>query len=99
MKQFKKIPKFATEDEERDFWAAHDSTDYIDWSKAIRGPLFTNLKSSTKTISLRLPQWLLEDVRREANRRDVPYQSFMKQALVDHLEELQARQRSAAAAR
>ncbi len=94
MKKLKKIPTFKSEDEERDFWATHDSTEYIDWSKAIPGPLFPNLKPSTKSISLRLPLWLLDDVRHEANRRDVPYQSFMKQALVDHLEELHQRRAS-----
>lgn len=99
MTKLKKIPQFKSEDEERDFWDTHDATDYFDFRKAIRGPLFPNLRPSTRTISLRLPLWLLDDVRSEANRRDVPYQSFMKQALVDHLEELKTRQRRAAAAR
>ena len=99
MKKLKKIPAFQNEDEERDFWATHDATDYFDFRKATHGPLFPNLKPSTKSISLRLPLWLLDDVRHEANRRDVPYQSFMKQALVDHLEELRSRQRRAAVTR
>ncbi len=85
MKKLKKIPTFKSEDEERDFWATHDSTEYIDWSQALHGPLFPNLKPSTKTISLRLPQWLLDELRRQANWRDVPYQSYMKQVLADHI--------------
>lgn len=87
MTKLKKIPKFTNEDEERDFWDTHAATDYFNFRKAIRGPLFPNLKPSTKTISLRLPEWLLDDVRQEANRRDIPYQSFMKQMLVEHLDE------------
>lgn len=90
MTKLKQIPTFKTEDDERDFWATHDATDYFDFRTA-RRVVFPNLKPSTKTISLRLPEWLLHDLRREANRRDVPYQSFMKQALVDHLNEIQHR--------
>ena len=80
MKKLKKIPKFKTEDEERDFWDTHDSTEYIDWSKAERVH-FTNLKPSTETISLRLPLWLLSEIKTQANRRDIPYQSYMKMIL------------------
>ena len=87
MKQLKKIPTFKTEDDERDFWATHDSTEYIDWSTAIRGNIFPNLKPSTKTISIRMTVSLLDEIRREANKRDVPYQSFIKQSLYDHLQE------------
>jgi predicted DNA binding CopG/RHH family protein len=73
----KKIPTFLTEDEERDVWATHDATDFIDWSRAQRLTL-KNLKPSTKTISIRLPESLLDDLKVLANKRDVPYQSLLK---------------------
>ena len=76
-KKLKKIPQFKNEDEERDFWATHDSTEYIDWSKAKR-VRFPNLKPSTRSISLRLPVSLLEKLKVAANKRDVPYQSYAK---------------------
>ena len=68
----KPIPNFASEDEERDFWANHDSTEFVDWSNARRLTL-RNLKPSTKTISIRLPESLLDELKLLANRRDVPY--------------------------
>lgn len=71
------IPKFRSEAEERRFWETHDSTAYVDWSKAVSAR-FPNLKPSTKSISLRLPVDLLERIKVEANRRDVPYQSLIK---------------------
>jgi predicted DNA binding CopG/RHH family protein len=71
------MPRFRSEAEERQWRESHDSVDYVDWSKAQR-VTFPNLKLSTKTISLRLPEYLLNDIRREANKRDVPYQSLMK---------------------
>lgn len=77
MKKFKAIPKFKSEDEEREFWATHDSTEYIDWSKAKR-ITFPNLKQSTKTITIRVPQHLLDSLRTIANKKDVPYQSLVK---------------------
>ena len=77
-KRLKKIPNFKTEDEEREFWDKHDSTDYIDWSKAKVG-IFPNLKLTTRPISLRLPVNLINKVKIKANRLDVPYQSLMKQ--------------------
>jgi len=86
-KVFKKIPSFKTEDDERDFWASHDSTDYIDWSKAKRVK-FPNLKPSTKTISIRFPRWLLDDIKQEANKKDVPYQSLIKVYLADRLSDV-----------
>jgi len=84
-KKIKPIPKFKNEDEEREFWAAHDVTDYFDMSKAIRNPVFPNLKPSTQTISLRLPQYLLERIKELANSRDVPYQSLMKIFLAERV--------------
>ena len=68
----KTIPKFRSEDEEREFWATADSTEYFDWSRAHR-VAFPNLKPSTDTISLRVPQGLLDDLKVLANQRDVPY--------------------------
>ena len=76
-KPLKPIPKFTSEAQERKFWETNDSTDYVDWSKAQRA-VFPNLKPSTKTISLRLPQHLLDAIKSAANSRDVPYQSLMK---------------------
>jgi predicted DNA binding CopG/RHH family protein len=73
----KTIPSFATEVEERIFWENHDSTDYVDWSQA-QSVVLPNLKPSTKTISLRLPQHLLDAIKVAANSRDVPYQSLIK---------------------
>lgn len=71
------MPAFASEGEERAFWENHDSADHVDWSKAQR-VRFPNLKPSTKPISLRLPVGLLEKIKTEANKRDVPYQSLIK---------------------
>ena len=71
------IPEFKTVAEERAFWESHDSSEYVDWSKAERAR-FPNLKPSTKTISLRLPVGLLDRIKIEANKRDVPYQSLIK---------------------
>lgn len=76
-KQLKTIPKFANEAQERAFWEANDSTDHLDWSKAKKVTL-PNLKPTTKTISLRLPQHLLDSIKAAANSRDVPYQSLIK---------------------
>ena len=88
----KKIPKFKTEAAERKFWAEHDSTEYVDWSKAKR-TVFPNLKPSTKTISLRLPETMLEELKALANRRDVPYQSLLKVFLSERIDsELQKHQ-------
>ena len=75
--KLKKVPRFANEAEERRFWETHDSTDYVDWSKARRAR-FPNLKLSTTSISLRLPQDLLDCIKIAANKRDVPYQSLIK---------------------
>ena len=81
----KPIPKFETEDLERDFWASQDSTEYVDWSRD-RRLLFANLKPSTKTISLRLPEALLQELKLLANKRDVPYQSLLKIFLAERVE-------------
>ena len=80
----KRIPKFRNEDEERDFWSKHDSTDYLDWKKAKKVTL-PNLKPSVKTISIRLPEMMLEELKLLANKRDVPYQSLMKMFLAERI--------------
>lgn len=82
MKKFKKIPKFKNEDEERDFWAKADTSQYFDWSKPIKMD-FSKLQPSTESISLRLPEWLLSDLKILANKRDMAYQSLMKFILAD----------------
>ena len=81
----KPIPKFQSEAEERKFWENHDSTEYLDWSKATK-PNFPNLKPSTKSISLRLPSGLLDRIKVAANKRDVPYQSLIKTWLAEKLD-------------
>jgi len=89
-KSKKKIPKFRSEHEERVFWESADSTEYIDWSKAKRMSL-PDLKPSLKTISLRLPEMMLAELKALANRRDVPYQSLLKMFLAERIAtELQA---------
>lgn len=90
MTKLKKIPKFNNEDEERAYWQKHDSTDYIDWSKA-KLVRFPNLKASTKTISLRLPETLFNELKIFANKEDVPYQSLMKIILADGINKLRHR--------
>jgi predicted DNA binding CopG/RHH family protein len=87
-KHFKKIPTFKNEDDKRDFWANHSITDYFDMATAQRA-VFPNLKLSTKTISIRLPQGLLDDIKVQANKRDVPYQSLIKILLDEKIRQLQ----------
>ncbi len=77
MRKSKKIPGFNSETEEREFWETHDSSGFLDWSEA-QAAVMPNLKPSTKTISLRLPEMLLESIKVEANKRDIPYQSLIK---------------------
>ena len=81
----KKLPKFKDEDEEREFWTTSDSTEYINWKQAKRVTL-PNLKPSVKTISLRLPESMLEELKLLANKKDVPYQSLMKIFLSERIE-------------
>ena len=81
----KKVPKFKNEDGERRFWSKHDSTDFIDWKKGKR--LVPNrLKPSVKTISIRLPEIMLEELKLLANKKDVPYQSLLKIFLSERIE-------------
>lgn len=86
-KREKTIPTFKTEDEERDFWATHDFTDYKDNFKPVDMDL-SRLKPTTESISLRLPQYLLARIKELANKRDVPYQSFMKMLLAEKVEQM-----------
>lgn len=83
MKKFKKIPKFKSEKEEREFWQTQDSTEYVDWSKARRGILFPNLKLTSKPITLRLPAGLIDRVKVEAHKMDIPYQALIKKLIYD----------------
>lgn len=85
-KSLQAIPKFKSEDEEREYWATHDSTDHIDWSQA-KPVTFSRLKPSTRTISLRLPEALIENLKMLANKRDVPYQSLLKIFLAERVDE------------
>lgn len=82
----KKIPEFKSEDEERAFWASHDSSEYMDWRTAER-TVFPNLKPSTKTISLRIPASMLDELRQLANKRDIPYQSLIKHFLRERIDQ------------
>ena len=86
----KKIPKFKSEDEERAFWSKRESTEYVDWKKA-KKVVFPELRPSLKTISLRLPESMLEQLKLLAHKRDVPYQSLLKMFLAEKInEELKA---------
>ena len=81
----KQIPEFENEDEEREFWATHDSAEYLDWEKAEQ-VVFPKLKPSTKTISLRMPESMLDEIRLLANKRDIPYQSLIKVFLRERID-------------
>jgi predicted DNA binding CopG/RHH family protein len=89
----KQVPRFRSEDDERSFWAEHDSTEFIDWQSAERRR-FPNLKPSLRTISLRLPVAMIEDLKMLANKRDVPYQSLLKVFLAKRLEKERSRTKS-----
>ncbi|CUS03713.2 conserved protein of unknown function [Candidatus Promineifilum breve] len=81
----KPIPEFLNEDEEREFWATHDSTEYVDWNRAER-VIFPNLKPTTRTISMRMPESMLDELKLLANKRDVPYQSLIKMFLRERID-------------
>jgi predicted DNA binding CopG/RHH family protein len=85
MQKLKKRPTFKSEKLEADFWASHDSTEYIDYSKSQR-VVFPRLKPSTETISLRLPKSLLDQLKTLANKRDVPYQTLLKLFVLERVE-------------
>ena len=86
MSKVKTTPKFKTETEERAFWEKHDSSEHVDWTQA-QSVAMPNLKLSTKTISLRLPEGLLDRIKIEANKRDMPYQSLIKAWLADDVKQ------------
>lgn len=81
----KRIPKFKDEESERRFWSEHDSTDYIEWKKGKR-IILQKLKPSTKTISIRLPEMMIEELKLLANKKDIPYQSLLKIFLAERIE-------------
>ncbi|MDI6784358.1 MAG: BrnA antitoxin family protein [bacterium] len=85
MKKLKKIPQFKNEDDEFGFWSKHDSTEYLDYSKA-KKTIFPNLKPSLKTISVRLPESLIEHLKVLVNQRDIPYQSLLKLFLIERVQ-------------
>jgi predicted DNA binding CopG/RHH family protein len=85
-KVMRKIPKFETEDRERQFWAKADSADHVNWRQARRVKL-TNLRPTTRVISIRLPETMIERLKVLANKRDVPYQSLLKMYVAEKLEE------------
>ena len=85
--ELKQLPQFKNEDEERKFWANHDLLDYFDINKAIVNPVFPNLKPSSRTVSIRLPEWLIASLKTLANKRDVPYQSLVKMFLAEKVKE------------
>jgi predicted DNA binding CopG/RHH family protein len=97
MKPRKKIPTFKDEDAEREFWAKADSTEYIDWSKAKR-IMLPNFRPTLRTISLRLPESMIAELKLLANQRDVPYQSLLKVFLAERISEERAGARSARSA-
>jgi predicted DNA binding CopG/RHH family protein len=86
MNRPKHLPEFKTEAEERDFWERNDSSDFLDWNKAKKVAM-PNLKPSTRTISLRLPEMLLDSIKMEANKRDIPYQSLIKAWLAEDVKQ------------
>ncbi len=88
----KSLPRFASEDQERRFWANHDAADYFDWSRAVR-PSLPGLRPSTAAISIRLPVPLLDELKALANERDVPYQSLMKVFLAEQVARQRRRKR------
>lgn len=86
-KKLKTIPRFKSEGEEDRFWSTHDSTDYFDLKKAIVNPSFPNLAPSTKTITIRVTESLLNNLKMIANKKDVPYQSLVKMFLDEKVRE------------
>jgi predicted DNA binding CopG/RHH family protein len=87
-KAARKVPKFENEDQERKFWASHDSTEYLNWRQGRRVKL-PNLRPTTRVISIRLPEMMIEKLKILANKRDVPYQSLLKMYLAEKLDEEQ----------
>ena len=86
MKKVEKIPVFKSEDEERTFWKNNDASDFVNWDDSER-IVFRNLKPTTKTISLRLPEYILDELKLLAHKQDVPYQSLIKIFLKDRIDQ------------
>ncbi len=86
MKKAKKIPVFKNDDDERTFWSKNDASDYVDWNASEKA-VFNNLKPTTKTISLRLPEYILDELKLLAHKKDVPYQSLIKIFLKDRIDQ------------
>lgn len=84
-KNLKPMPHFNSEAKEREFWQTHDSTEYVDWSKAKRGVRFPNLKLTSRPITLRLPAGVIDRLKIRAHGMDIPYQSLIKQMIFDGL--------------
>jgi predicted DNA binding CopG/RHH family protein len=84
--KLRKIPKFRNEKQEREFWAKHDSVEFVDWKNA-RRVTFPNLNPSVKTISLRLPLSMLNELKSLAHKYDVPYQSLIKIFLAEKIQQ------------
>jgi predicted DNA binding CopG/RHH family protein len=98
MSKRKPIPRFESKDQEQESWDEHDSTEYVDWSRA-QPVVLANLQPSTKTISLRLPAHMLEELKLLANKRDVPYQSLLKAFLAERIQAELQRMRGTAGTR
>ncbi len=86
MKKGKKLPKFKNEEEEQEFWATHNLTDYLDNFKEVKLD-FSEIRPSTKSITIRLPESLLSALKNLAHQKDVPYQSLMKILLAEKIKE------------
>lgn len=86
-KKLKEIPKFKSEDEERKFWNKVDTSDYFDWSKPIVNPVMPNLKPTFTSISMRMPQFMIDDLKMIAHRKDMPYQTLMKNFIAEKIKE------------
>lgn len=86
MNKKKNIPEFRSETKERNFWSKNDSTDYLDWNKS-KPVHFPNLRATSRTISIRLPESLIEEIKVLANKQDVPYQSMLKILLAEKVRE------------
>ena len=85
-KRLKPIPKFASEAEEAEFWMTHDTTEYVDWSKADR-LAFPALRPSTERVTIRMPSWLLARIKKKANEHDIPYQTLIKVMLARQIDQ------------
>lgn len=84
-RKIKKIPKFKNENDETKFWSEHDSSEYLNWDLAIKNPSLSNLKLSSRTISLRLTESMFNNLKIIANKEDVPYQSYIKMVLAEKI--------------